>query len=220
MKISDKLIMSESNVIDAYISGFPNDVQTKLKKIRATIKKEAPEAEECIKYAMPTYVLQGNLVHFAAYKNHIGFYPVPSGIEAFKKELSAYKGSKGSVQFPLDKPLPLELIRKIVAFRKNENIEMGRLKNRRTCKKGHTFYKSSNCLACPICEAERKPNTLLSKLSAPARRALEDNGISRPAQLAQYSEKEILALHGIGKSTIPKLKEALKEEGLDFRQKS
>lgn len=114
---------TSNNSVDKYISGFPYDIQTLLEEIRKTIREAAPEAAETIKYAMPTFVLNGNLVHFAAFKNHIGFYPVPSGIEAFKKELSVYKGAKGSVQFPLDKPLPLELITKIVNFRVIENLQ-------------------------------------------------------------------------------------------------
>lgn len=109
--------------IDEYIAGFPNDVQKILKKIRATIKKAAPAAEEKISYQMPTFFLNGNLVHFAAFKNHIGFYPVPTGIEKFKKELSIYKGGKGSVQFPLDQPIPYGLISRIVKFRVKENLE-------------------------------------------------------------------------------------------------
>jgi uncharacterized protein YdhG (YjbR/CyaY superfamily) len=108
--------------IDEYISNFPNDIQKILKQVRAIVKKAAPMAEETIKYEIPTYVYKGNLVHFAAFKTHIGFYPSPSGIEAFKKELSIYKGAKGSVQFPLGKPMPLELISKIVEFRVKENL--------------------------------------------------------------------------------------------------
>ncbi len=115
-------MINPNNDIDNYISGFPKEIQVLLKQIRETIRQTAPEAEEAIKYAMPTFVLNGNLVHFAAFKNHIGFYPVPSGIEAFKKELSVYKGAKGSVQFPLDKPMPLSLISKIVEFRVKENL--------------------------------------------------------------------------------------------------
>lgn len=111
-----------NNDIDKYISGFPKEIQVLLQQIRKTIRQAAPEAEEAIKYAMPTFVLNGNLVHYAAFRNHIGFYPVPSGIEAFKKELSVYKGAKGSVQFPLDKPMPLGLITKIVKFRVQENL--------------------------------------------------------------------------------------------------
>lgn len=106
---------------DEYIAQFPEEVQVILEKIRATIRATAPEAEETINYQMPTFKLYGNLVHFAAYKNHIGFYPAPSGIAAFQKELSAYKGAKGSVQFPLNQPVPYDLIRDITLFRVQEN---------------------------------------------------------------------------------------------------
>ena len=116
---------------DEYISLFPKETQVLLKQMRATIKEVAPDAEEAIKYQMPTFVLKGNLVHFAAFKNHIGFYPVPTGIEKFKKELAPYKTSKGAVQFPLDKPLPLALIRKIVKFRVAENLKKAEEKSRK-----------------------------------------------------------------------------------------
>lgn len=108
--------------IDEYIAGFPPDVQAILQKIRATIRKAAPQAIETISYQLPTFTLHGNLVHFAAFKNHIGFYPTPSGIEKFQKELAGYKSAKGSVQFPLDKPIPYGLISKIVKFRVKENL--------------------------------------------------------------------------------------------------
>ena len=109
--------------IDEYIASFPEDVQKILQQVRATIKKAAPKAEETISYAIPTFVLNGNLVHFAGYKNHIGFYPAPSAGIAFKKELSKYKTGKGSVQFPLDHAMPLKLISDIVKFRVAENME-------------------------------------------------------------------------------------------------
>ena len=109
--------------IDEYISMFPDDVQTILNQIRQTIREAAPEAQETINYQMPTFTLNGNLVHFAAFKSHIGFYPTPTGIEAFKEELSPYKGAKGSVQFPIDQPMPLSLIRRIVEYRVKENSE-------------------------------------------------------------------------------------------------
>lgn len=109
--------------IDEYIAQFPADVQVKLQELRSVIKAAAPQAGEKISYRMPTFTLQGNLVHFAAYQNHIGFYPSPSGIEAFKDELSSYEWSKGAVRFPLDKPLPFDLVRRIVAFRVNESLE-------------------------------------------------------------------------------------------------
>ncbi len=108
--------------IDEYIAGFPREVQEILGKIRETIREAAPDARETINYQIPTFTLEGNLVHFAAFKKHIGFYPAPSGIEKFKLELSAYEGAKGSVKFPLDKPIPYELIREIVAFRVEENL--------------------------------------------------------------------------------------------------
>jgi len=117
--------------IDEYISGFPKEVQDILEKIRMTIRKAAPEAKETINYAIPTFTLEGNLVHFAAFKNHIGFYPAPSGIEAFKKELSVFEGAKGSVQFPIDKPLPLSLVTKIVKFRVKENLEKAKKKQKK-----------------------------------------------------------------------------------------
>jgi len=102
---------------DDYVDRFPKGVQLLLKKMRLTIQKAAPEADEKISYGIPTFTLNGNLVHFAAYKSHIGFYPGAAAITAFKKELSAYKGAKGSVQFRLDEPLPLALVSRIVKFR-------------------------------------------------------------------------------------------------------
>ena len=109
--------------IDDYIKTFPPDVQSILEKMRQTIRKSAPEAVEAISYQMPTFKLNGNLVHFAAFKHHIGLYPAPSGIEAFEKELSPFVGGKGSVRFPLDKPIPFDLVDKIVAFRVKENLK-------------------------------------------------------------------------------------------------
>jgi len=119
------------NSIDEYIANFPKEVQKKLKELRTVIKAAAPEAEEKISYQMPTFALKGNLVHFAAYRNHIGFYPTPSGIDQFKDELSAYKGSKGSVQFPIDQPIPLGLISRIVKLRVKENMEKAAAKGKK-----------------------------------------------------------------------------------------
>ncbi len=116
--------------IDDYIADFPPDVQVILEKVRATIRKAAPAAEEAIKYRLPTFVLGGNLVHFGAFKKHIGFYATPTGNKKFRDELSAYKGAKGSVQFPLDKPIPLGLVSKIVKFRVKENLERSAAKRR------------------------------------------------------------------------------------------
>ena len=119
------------NTIDEYIATFPADVQKKLKEVRAVIKAAAPEASEKISYQMPTFFLFGNLVHFAAFKNHIGFYPAPRGIEEFQKELSVYKGAKGSVQFPLDQPMPLDLICRIVKFRVKDNLAKAAAKGKK-----------------------------------------------------------------------------------------
>jgi uncharacterized protein YdhG (YjbR/CyaY superfamily) len=109
--------------INEYIATFPEEVQKKLEDIRATIKNAAPEAQEKISYQIPTFYLYGNLVHFAAFKNHISFFPTSSGVQAFKNELSQYENSKGTIKLPLDKPLPLDLISKIVKFRVTENLK-------------------------------------------------------------------------------------------------
>lgn len=103
--------------IDDYMAGFPPEIRELLEQIRKTIKQVAPDAQETISYGMPAFRLNGNLVYFAAFKNHIGFYPIPAGVEKFKKELSAYKTGKGSVQFPLNQQMPLPLITKLVQFR-------------------------------------------------------------------------------------------------------
>jgi len=113
---------TQFKTIDEYINTFPEDVQIILKKMRHTIRKAAPEVSEVISYRMPGFKLNGSLVWFAAFKNHIGFYPTSSGIEAFKNELSSYKTSKGAIQFPLDKPIPYDLVEKIVLFRVKENL--------------------------------------------------------------------------------------------------
>ena len=114
---------SKVESIDHYIAAFPSDVQKLLRKVRMTVRKAAPGAEEGISYRIPVFRLKGDLVYFAAFKKHIGLYPRVSGIRKFKKELSAYKSAKGSVQFPLDQPIPYGLIGRIVKFRVKENLE-------------------------------------------------------------------------------------------------
>jgi len=133
MKVEIKMAKepTQFTTIDEYIASFPKDTQYLLEQIRATIRNAAPDAEETISYQIPTFTLNGNLVHFAAFKNHIGFYPSPSGIEKFKHELSDYKGAKGSVKFPLDQLIPFELISKIVAFRVKEHLEKAKGKKKR-----------------------------------------------------------------------------------------
>ena len=127
--------MEEKNAgfhsVDEYIASFPADVQVVLQTLRATIRAAAPEAEEKISYQMPTFFLKGNLVYYAAWQKHIGFYAIPSANEAFKDDLSAYTVSKGAVQFPLDQPLPLDLITRMVRFRVAENLARAEAKSHR-----------------------------------------------------------------------------------------
>ncbi len=117
--------------IDEYIAGFPHDVQEILEKMRLTIRKAAPDAEETIKYQIPTFTLKGNLLSFAAYKKHIGFYPAPAGNEQFRNALSVYRAGKSSVRFPLDKPIPFGLISQIVKFRVKEHLERAAAKGKK-----------------------------------------------------------------------------------------
>lgn len=123
---------AKPTTIDAYIAGFPPQTQQILNDLRAAIHEAVPGAVEKISYQMPTFYLHGNLVHFAAYEHHIGFYPAPSGIEHFKAELSAYPTSKGAVRFPIDQRMPLDLICEIVRFRAAENLEMAETAKRRS----------------------------------------------------------------------------------------
>lgn len=121
--------------IDEYIAGFPPDVQAILQKMRETIRKAAPKAVEKISYQIPTFELHGNLVHFAAFKTHVGFYPTSSGIEKFKAEIAQYSWAKGSVQFPLDKPMPYALVAKITKFRVKENLQRAQSAAKKAAKK-------------------------------------------------------------------------------------
>ena len=187
---------NKPETIDEYISLYPLEVQELLQKVRMVIKKAAPEAIEAIKYQLPTFVLNGNLVHFGAFKNHIGFYPAPSGISVFKQELSVYESGKGSIQFPMDGEIPYDLISKIVKFRVQENLEKVKTKTKKI---------SANIDAFP------------DSLGAPAKRALENNGIKTLKQLSEYRESEILKFHGMGPSSLPKLREALLAVGLSFK---
>ena len=167
--------------IDAYIAGFPPEVQKILRKIRLTIRKAAPQAGEAIKYQIPTFTLNGNLVSFGVYKQHIGIYPVPAGTQKFQQEIAPYRSAKSTLRLPLDEPIPFDLISQLVQFRVKES-----------------------------------PGGFLAVLSAPAQRALEREGITTLKQLARYSEKDILALHGMGPGSMPKLRAALKAAGLTF----
>jgi uncharacterized protein YdhG (YjbR/CyaY superfamily) len=120
-----------ANSIDEYIAAFPQDIQQILQKIRSIVHEIAPDAKEKISYGMPAFTLDGNLVYFAAFQHHIGFYPTPSGTDAFQKELTPYKHAKGSIQFPLDKPIPYDLIRQITEFRVKETREKAATKKKK-----------------------------------------------------------------------------------------
>jgi uncharacterized protein YdhG (YjbR/CyaY superfamily) len=210
--------------IDSFIAQFPIATQKIMNKVRATIQKAAPEATETINYGIPTFQLHGNLVHFSAYEHHIGFYPGPAGIAHFQNEIANYKSAKGSVQFPLNAPIPCDLITKITLFRVEQNKSKAAFKSNKksktnTCPKGHAFTKTSDCPTCPICEADKKPNIgLLSLVSAPARRALESIKVSTFKQLSTFTESEIKALHGMGPATIKTLIKELKHQGLTFKK--
>jgi uncharacterized protein YdhG (YjbR/CyaY superfamily) len=180
--------------VDDYIDAFPEEVRKKLNQMRSTITKAAPDATEKISYGMPAYDFMGALVYFAAFRKHIGFYATPTGNAAFVKELAGYKTGNGSIQFPIDAPLPLKLIVRITKFRIAENIE-------RTTRKS----------------AAKKP---FSVVGQPAQRALSAAGIKTVKDLSQYPEEEILALHGIGKTAVRTLSVLLGDAGLHFRPKS
>lgn len=207
--------------IDQYIAGFPEEIQKILRKLRSTIKKAAPFAAEAIKYGIPTFVLNGNLVHFAANKNHTGFYPAPSGIKKFKDSLFSYHTSKGAIQFPFDQPLPYSLISQIVKFRVIENTRIPEKKTKpKVCSNGHQYYKTIESPSCPVCARQQKSmKDFISALSAPAKKALEKKGIKTWQQLAQVNESEIKRLHGMGPASILKIQTALKKQGLVFKKK-
>jgi len=180
--------------IDQYIKLFPKDLQVTLQSMRAAINKTIPNGEEAIAYGMPTFRFGGkNLVHFAAYKTHIGFYPSPSGINAFEDELAGYSTSKGCIRFPVGKSVPLTLISKITKFRIREDLG----------KEKRVSQKSAN---------------ELPHVSAPAMRAFASVKIKSLKDLAKWTEKDLLALHGVGPSAIPVLKKALKENKLSFKK--
>jgi len=172
--------------VDEYISTFPKETAKLLQQVRSTVSKAAPKAEETISYGMPAFRYKGKIiVYFAAYKNHVGLYATPAAHTAFEKELSVYKQGKGSVQFPIDQPMPLDLIKRIVKFKVTQQDE-------------------------PV-------DNFLAGLSAPAQRALQNNGIKTVKDLSKFTESEVLQLHGIGKTAIPLLQKALKEKGLSFK---
>lgn len=214
-----------AETVDEYLAAFPADIRFNLEQIRKIILKAAPEVRESISFHIPTYRYHGKLVQFAAYDRHIGFYPGATAIRAFITELAGYKNSKGSIHLPLVGPLPRKLLSEIILFRVKEHREMQDLKSmtptagkkKKTCPRGHVFYKSSDCPVCPVCEQLSKPGDgFFSKIGAPARRALEAKGILTLSRLSTYTEQEIAVLHGIGRKAIGLIRLALEEKGLTF----
>lgn len=173
------------NEIDAYIAGYSGEVRERLETLYALIREEAPQTTQRICMSMPTFDLGGKwFVHFAGYDKHIGFYPQPDGIEAFKEQLSGYKTAKGSVQFPNNKPMPYDLIREMIRYKL-------------------AAYEKAN--------ARTPLEALLEKLSKPAARAIQNEGITELSQLAGYSDAELLSWHGLGKASLPVIRAALEQ---------
>ena len=187
--------------VDEYIASFPPEVQAILEELRAAIKASVPDVEERISYQIPSYFRNGDLIHFAAYKKHIGMYPAPDGPQPFVQELLKFKSERATLRFPIDKPLPLDLITELIKFRYAENLALAEAKARK--KK-------------PAAGKPQSPNDLPVKLSQPAQRALAAAGIQSLEQVSRFSEKEISKLHGIGPNALALLHQALEEKGLSF----
>lgn len=213
---------------DAYIATFPATVQQQLQKLRNIIRKAAPGAQEVISYGMPAFALNKVLVYFAGYKAHIGFYPTGSGIKHFEHELNGFKWSKGAVQLPISGPLPTNLITRMVKWRVSEvatqspgnkattpSKRVAATGTKRVCANGHAYIKSSDCPVCPLCEKQKQG--LIPGLSAPARRALENAGLTTLRKIASRSADQLLQLHGMGPSSLPKIKAVLAEAGLSLK---
>ena len=201
--------MQSYDNVDEYIAQFPRSIQKMLTSIRTTIRKTVPQAQEAIKYGIPTFVLGGNLIHFAAFKQHIGIYPGPVGVSAFGDELSKYQTSKGAIQLPLDEPMPLDLIKRLVQFRVQQTEIKAGLKSVKAKKSASKSAVSK--------KATEQGNDFLPNISAPARRALAAEGITNLRQLSKYSTGQLLDLHGMGPGSIPKIEAALKAAGLKLK---
>lgn len=200
--------------IDDYIAAAPPDKQERLREIRAAIRAAAPDAEETISYGMPAFAQNGTLVYFAALKHGLGFYPTSSGIAAFKDEVSRFEGATGAVRFPVDQPLPLDLISRIVRFRVEET--------RQTAADKATKTKSlmAGMAGVPPTEgnlgAPPTATTFPRGIGAPACRALTAAGYTDLRQLAGVPFAELRALHGMGPKALARLQEALDDEGLSL----
>lgn len=219
------MAMPKPTDTDSYIAGFPAPVQQQLQKLRAIIQKAAPQAKEVISYGMPAFAQHKVLVYFAGYKGHIGFYPTGSGIKQFEHELTGFAWSKGAVQFPISGQLPVSLITRMVKWRVQEDAALTPAKKLptakaakgtpRSCPNGHQYMKSSDCPVCPECEKNKAG--IIPGLSAPARRALEQGGLTTLRKIASQSSAQLLNLHGVGPTAIPKIQAALAKAGLTLQ---
>lgn len=188
--------------VDAYIAAQPEALRDRLEALRKIIRAAAPDAEECISYGMPAFKYFGPLVYFGAFKNHIGFFPTGSGVQQFVNELDGFIHSKGTIQLLHSQPIPDALIRKITRFRVQENEAKAALKKKKISPQAHPKEAAS----LPI-----------EGISAPARRALDAAGIKSLKGLARYTEAQLLDLHGLGPSAIPRIRKALEEAGLRLK---
>lgn len=198
--------------VDTYIASYPATTQRLLEQMRATIRKAAPQAEEVISYGMPAYALGTKLVYFGGHQQHIGFYPTASGIREFEQALSRYKFSKGAVQFPLDQPLPLALVTRIVKMRLKEvtaqQAMLAASKEQKARAKAGVGKSATAAASIP---------SPFATLAAPAQRALMAHNIKTLKQLAKHSEAEILAFHGVGPGSMPPMRQLLADAGLHFK---
>lgn len=204
------------NDVDSYIEQFSGKTKAYLNELRLFIKSIIPEASEVISYGIPTFKYYNNLVHFAGYEHHIGFYPGAEAMKHFAKDFSRYKSGKGSVQFPLNQEIPFDLIKRIVIYSVEKNNEK-LLQNAKysLCINRHVHLKK---VICPVCF---QPDVLkdddFTMLSNPAQRALASNGIDTWKSLAEFDLSTILTWHGIGKSAIPKFHDELDKRGLKLK---
>jgi uncharacterized protein YdhG (YjbR/CyaY superfamily) len=225
----EPMAMNKHKTVPAYLAAAPKDAKAALRQLRAAVRALAPQAEESISYGMPGYKLHGRpLVYYAAFARHVAFFPASGTfLDRFTRELKGYRSGKGTLQFPYGKPLPMALIRKLVKARVTENVAkagVGAAKKgvRKTCSRGHVFYKSSDCPVCPACWSgyyRKKAQSDFPKgIGAPALRALVDAKIRSLAKLATRTEAEVAALHGMGPKALGALKRAMRARHLSFKK--
>lgn len=207
--------MKSQNPILAYIEKHPKNIQSKLMQIRAIVLENAPNAEECISYGMPAFKQGKMILYFAAFKNHIGIYPTANGVVAFEKWSKKFKTSKGAIQIPNEKDIPVLLLKKLVLYR----ISHLEPKTKKThCSKGHVFEKKGDGNTCPICAKELKNHFFIPNLSAPAVRALQANKINSLKDFSKVKLVQLSQWHGIGPKSLSQIALTMKNAGLKFKE--